>query len=138
MMTVLAAVICGVTFSVSAASLKVTVTVLFGDGLNRNLHALGHFRRDVVLRRHPRRREQPAVARALERRQRDVEIERAVDRAEREADGARRAADAEVHARSVPCRRRALRARRSRPPRLPLFGNARFVVLPSAGDRRGR
>ena len=29
MMTVLAAVICGVTFSVSAASLKVTVTVLF-------------------------------------------------------------------------------------------------------------
>ena len=63
--------------------------MLFDDGLNRNLHALRHFRGDVVLRRDARRRQQAAVARALERGERDVEIERAVDRAERQADGAR-------------------------------------------------
>ena len=35
MITVFALVICGVTFSVSTASLNVIVTVLFGDGLDR-------------------------------------------------------------------------------------------------------
>ena len=74
------------------------------DGLNRNLDALRDFGRDVVLRRDARRREDAAVAGRFERRQRDVEVERAVDRAERQADRARRAADAEVD------RRRRLRA----------------------------
>ena len=89
MITVFADVICGVTFRVSAASLKRHRDGVVGDGLNRNLHALRHFRGDVVLRRDPRRREQAAVAGAFERGQRDVEVEGAVDRAERQADRAR-------------------------------------------------
>ncbi len=56
------------------------------DRLNRNLDALRDLGFDVVLRRHPRRRENAALARSLERRQRDVEVEGAVDRSEREAD----------------------------------------------------
>ena len=57
--------------------------------LNRNLRALRDFRFDVVLRRHARRRQDAALAVALERAQADVEVQRAVDRAEREADGRR-------------------------------------------------
>ena len=86
MITVLAAVICGVTFSVSAASLERHRDGVVGDGLNRNLHALRDLGFDVVLRRDARRRQDAALARSLERRQRHVEVERAVDRAERQAD----------------------------------------------------
>ena len=84
MITVFDAVICGVTFSVSAASRNDTVTVV-GDGLNRNLHALGDFGLDVVLRRDPRRRQDPALAAAFERRQRHIQVERAVHRAQGDA-----------------------------------------------------
>ena len=137
MITVLAAVICGVTFSVSAASLNDTVTVLFDDRLNRNLHALRHLGGDVVLRRHPRRRQDAAVAGGFERRQRDVEIEGAVDRSEREADRARRRRRGRFTAvGTAPSLRCPALLPPTRPPRLPLFGNARFVVLPSAGSTR--
>ena len=64
MITVLAAVICGVTVSFSAASLKVTVTVLLATRLNRNLRALRDLGLDVVLGRDARRREDRPLARA--------------------------------------------------------------------------
>ena len=56
------------------------------DRLNGNLDTLRDLGLDVVLRRHPRRREEPALAGPLERGQRDVEVEGAVDGAERQAD----------------------------------------------------
>jgi hypothetical protein len=65
-----------------------------GDGLNRNLDALRDLGFDVVLRRDARRRQDAALAVALERRQRHVEIERAVDRAERRGLAADDAGDA--------------------------------------------
>ena len=89
MMTVLAAVICGVTAQHQHGVLERDGDGVVGDGLNRNLDALRDLRLDVVLRRQARRREDAALAGALERRQRDVEVERAVDRAEREADAPR-------------------------------------------------
>ena len=80
------------------------------------------------------------LPRVLERRQRDVEVERAVDRAEREADRAtsrRRAGRFTAVAASslaVPAARigRAPAVPPTRPPSEPLFGNARPVVLPIA------
>ena len=51
-----------------------------GDGLNRNLDALRDLGFLVVLRRQARRGQHASLARVLERGERDVEIERAVDR----------------------------------------------------------
>ena len=67
MITVFAAVICGVTFSFSAASRNGDGHGVVGDRLNRYLHALRDFRRHVVLRRHARRRQDAAAPRFLER-----------------------------------------------------------------------
>ena len=143
MITVLAAVICGVTLSVSAASLNVTVTVLLASVCTGNLHALRDLRLDVVLRRDPRRREDAALAGALERRQRDVEIEGAVDRAERETDRRVRRLGRQIdrragvigrdwRARPSPAGPACPAGRR----RVPEFGNARLVVLPMSGVMR--
>ena len=73
------------------------------DGLQRNLDALRHLRLDVVQRGDARRRQDPAVARLLERAQRDVEVEGAVDRSERQADAAGRCATGRLTAVGVPC-----------------------------------
>ena len=96
MMTVSAAVICGVTRQEQRRVLERHGDGVVRDGLQRNLHALHHLRLDVVQRRHARRREDAAVARLLERGQRHVEVERAVHRSEREADAARRRADRQI------------------------------------------
>ena len=86
--------------------------------LNRNLRALRDFGFDVVLRRDARRRQDAALAVALERAQVDVEIQRAVDRAEREANRRR---VREVDAAGAGASRRAL------------LGNARPVLVPNCG-----
>ncbi len=70
-----ASVICGVTFSVSAASLNVTAIVLFALRLDGDLNALLDLGRLVVLRRHLRRREDPRSPLPLEGRDRRVEAE---------------------------------------------------------------
>ena len=138
MMTVLATVICGVTCRLRSAFTKRRRDGVVGHGLDRDLDALRDFGRLVVLRRQARRREDPPLAGVLERGERDVEVERAVDRAERQADRRRGAAAAgrltAVAALSlVPAPRGSVgpwRAARPRPPIEPLFGNARPVVLP--------
>ena len=133
MITVLAGVICGSTFRINAASLKSVVTVLFdvvwyGTWTPCAISASTLFSVDDS-----RRGEEPAVARLLERGQRDIEIERAVDGAKRQSDGARGTRGRQVHGGGNAVW--PLHAA-SRPPRLPLLGNARFVVLPSAGSTR--
>ena len=110
-----------------------------GDRLNRNLDALRDLRLDVVLRGQPRRREDAALAGPLERRERDVEVEGAVDGAEREPDRGRRVRRRRGSRRCSACSfapradvGRTLRAPR-RPPIVPWLGNASGVVLPMSG-----
>ena len=134
MMTVPAAVICGVTFSVSAASLNVTVTVLLDDRLNRNLDALRDLGLDVVLRRDARRRQHAAVAGCSS-------AVSATSRLNAPLTDPSARPTALVGAptprfTAVGCAARPLRRRRRGRRALPLFGNARFVVLPSAGSTR--
>ena len=109
------------------------MTVLFGDDLNRNLEALRHLGLLVVLRRHARRRQNLDLAFVLERGERHVEAERAVDRAERQAERRRRAGHGEVDGRAAVLelgRARIVRTLRhrslccTRPPSVPRFGNA--------------
>src|SRR5262249_27347598 len=81
-----------------------------GDGLIGNLYSLSDFGLDVVLRRDARRGQQAAVAASLEGRQRDVEIERTVDRSQRKADTTRRGCRTEIdRRRNCPRRRRRIR-----------------------------
>ena len=81
MITVSAAVICGVTFNDSAASLNVVVTVLFAIVCNGNLRSLGDFGLDVVQSRDARRRQDAGRSGSSPARtERDVEVEGAVDR----------------------------------------------------------
>ena len=99
MMTVLAAVICGVTCQPQRRVLERRRHGVVGDGLHRDLHALRDLRGLVVLRRQARRREDAPLAAVLERGQRDVEVERAVDRSERQADRRRGRRDRQVDGR---------------------------------------
>ena len=142
MITVLAAVICGVTFSVSAASLKVTVTVLFASvctGICTPCVISASTLFCVVTRGVDRMRPLPdrsSADSAMSRLNAPL-IEPSASPtalvARRHAPGSTAVpADRRGLARmSVPAPR-ALQAA-GRPPSEPLFGNARPVVLPMFG-----
>ena len=114
MMTVPAAVICGVTCSISTASLKVTVTVLLATvwiGIWIPCCTFAGMLFCVVSRGVDRTRPLPVRSSARER---DVEVEGAVDRAERQADRGVHRADAEVLRRQADDRAGLLGAGRAR------------------------
>ena len=62
--------------------------MLLATVLNRNLDTLRDLGFDVVPRRDLRRRKDAALALALDSRQCDVEVQRAVDRSQCQTDGA--------------------------------------------------
>ena len=99
MITVSAAVICGVTRRLSAASWNVTVTVLFATTWDRNLVALDDLRLYFVLRRHPRMRQYLGQTVSLGSRQGDVEVERAVHRSQGQLERRRSCLDRQVDGR---------------------------------------